>query len=219
MSAETRSSGRRKLPKQERSREMVAKIVQTTAALLIKTEPEQVTTNLIADRAGISKGSIYQYFSDKEEIIEAAVEHLAAQQAPEIEEMLRSVTMSRPEVAMESSIDILIDFTIANRRLIRYLAERPDHVRTFEAISGLNATLLAMATLHMGHYRDQYRDELSPRALAWLFFNMAVATTLRYIEADDPISLDELRSGLKFASTGLLAGAVSGGHVGEPGPT
>ena len=103
-------------------------------------------------------------------------------------------------------VSLLIEFTLANRKLIRYLAERPDHVRTFDNISGLNATLLAMATLHMGHYRDQYRNELSPRALAWLFFNIAVATTLRYIESDDPISREELRAGLKFASTGLLAG-------------
>ncbi|MCV7153976.1 TetR/AcrR family transcriptional regulator [Mycolicibacterium pyrenivorans] len=185
---------------------MVAKIVSTAAALLRRMEPEQVTTNLIAEKAGISKGSIYQYFTDKEEILNAAIEHLAAEQAPLIEEMLRKVTLEQPEAAMDSSIDILIDFTFANRRLIRYLAERPDHVRTFENISGLNATLLAMATLHMNHYRDQYRNELSPKALAWLFFNMAVATTLRYIESDDPIRLEELRSGLKFASTGLLVG-------------
>ncbi|MGW0158386.1 TetR/AcrR family transcriptional regulator [Mycobacterium sp. NPDC003323] len=186
---------------------MVAKIVDTAATLLRKTGPEQLTTNAIAERAGVSKGSIYQYFANKEEIINAAIEKLAAEQAPAIEDMLRAVTMAEPEAAMESSIDILIDFTIANRRLIRYLAERPDHVRTFDNISGLNATLLAMATLHMGYYRDRYRNELSARALAWLFYNMAVATTLRYIESDDPISLDELRRGLKFASTGLLAGA------------
>ena len=72
MGTDKRSSARRKLPQQQRSREMVAKIVETTAALLRKTDPAQVTTNLIADRAGISKGSIYQYFTDKEEILEAA---------------------------------------------------------------------------------------------------------------------------------------------------
>jgi AcrR family transcriptional regulator len=195
------------MPQQQRSREMVAKIVETTVALLrSRTGPEQVTTNLIAEKAGISKGSIYQYFADKDEIIEAAVEHLATQQAPAVEEMLRTVTLDQPAAAMAASIDILIDLTLANRSLIRYLAERPDHVRTFENISGLNSTLMAMSTLHMNHYRDQYRDELTPKGLAWLFFNMAVATTLRYIESDDPISLDELRSGLKFASSGLLAG-------------
>lgn len=207
MSSSKRISERRKLPQQQRSREMVAKIVASTASLLLKTDPDQLTTNLIADKAGVSKGSIYQYFADKDAIINAAIEQLAAQQAPVIEEMFRSVTLVQPEAAMQSSIDILIDVTIANRRLIRYLAERPDYTRTFENISGLNATLLAMATLHMGHYRDQYRHELSPRALAWLFFNMAVSTTLRYIESDDPISLEELRSGLKFASAGLLSGS------------
>ncbi|MCV7059973.1 TetR/AcrR family transcriptional regulator [Mycolicibacterium vaccae] len=185
---------------------MVAKIVDTTAQLLLKTDPDRLTTNLIADTAGVSKGSIYQYFADKDEIVNAAIARLAAQQAPAIEEMLRSVTLDQPQAAMQASIDILIDVTIANRRLIRYLAERPDYTRTFQDISGLNATLLAMTTLHMGHYRDQYRNELSPRALAWLFFNMAVSTTLRYIESDDPISLEELRSGLKFASAGLLVG-------------
>ncbi len=206
MGADKHSSMQRKEPKQERSREMVAKIVAATALLLRRTEPQQVTTNAIAAKAGVSKGSIYQYFANKEEIVNAAIEQLAAEQAPAIEEMLRSITLDRPETAMESAIDILIDFTIANRKLIRYLAERPDHVRTFDNVSGLNATLLAMTTLHMAHYRDQYRNELSPRALAWMFFNIAVATTMRYIESDDPIRIDELRSGLKFASAGLLAG-------------
>lgn len=206
MNAVKPSSERRKAPQQARSREMVAKIVMTTATLLRKHEPDQITTNLIAENARISKGSIYQYFANKDQMIKAAIEQLAAEQAPAIEDMLRAVTLERPEQAMEASIDILIDFTIANRRLIRYLAERPDHVRTFDNISGLNATLLAMSTLHMNHYRSQYRNELSPSALAWLFFNMAVATTLRYIESDDPIRLEDLRAGLKFASAGLLVG-------------
>jgi AcrR family transcriptional regulator len=186
---------------------MVAKIVSTTAMLLHRHAPEQITTNLIAEKAGVSKGSIYQYFENKEQMINAAVEQLAVEQAPAIEEMLRANTLDEPESAMESAIDMLIDFTIANRRLIRYIAERPEHVRTFENVSGLNATLLAMTRLHMTHYRSHYRDELSTSALAWLFFNMAVATTMRYIESDDPISLDELRAGLKFASAGLLAGS------------
>lgn len=138
MSTAKPRSERRKAPQQARSREMVAKkIVSTTATLLHRHAPEEITTNLIADKAGISKGgSIYQYFENKDQMINAAVEQLAAEQAPAIEEMLRAHTLERPESAMESSIDMLIDFTIANRRLIRYLNERPEHVRTFESVSG-----------------------------------------------------------------------------------
>jgi AcrR family transcriptional regulator len=205
MATDQRRSAQRKQPQQERSREMVAKIVAATAALLRTVEPDRVTTNLIAEKADVSKGSIYQYFSDKDEIFDAAIKVLAAEEGPAIEDMLRTVTLAEPAEGMHASIDILIDYTIKNRKVIRYFAEHPGHGRTFDDNSGLPAALLAMGTLHTSHYRDRYRSELPPRSLAWLFFNMAVATTLRYIEADDPIPLEDLRSGLKFAAEGLLA--------------
>ncbi len=82
MSATKPSSGRRKAPQQARSREMVAKIVLATVSLLHEYPPEQLTTNLIAEKADISKGSIYQYFANKEQMIDAAIEQLAADQAP-----------------------------------------------------------------------------------------------------------------------------------------
>lgn len=205
MSTDRRSSGQRKAPQQERSREMVAKIVGATAALLRRVEPDQVTTNAIAEKAGVSKGSIYQYFADKDQIIDAAIKVIAVEEGPAIEDMLRTITLAEPAAGMQAAIDILIDYTFRHRKIIRYFTERPAHFRTFDDMSGLPATLLTMGTLHTSHYRDQYRSELPPRSHAWLFFNMAVATTLRYIEADDPIPLEDLRIGLKFAAEGLLA--------------
>lgn len=205
MSTDRRSSGQRKAPQQERSREMVAKIVGATVALMRKVQPDQVTTNAIAEKAGVSKGSIYQYFADKDQIIDAAIKVIAVEEAPAIEDMLRAITLAEPAAGMQAAIDLLVDHTVKHRKIIRYLAERPAHFRTFDDISGLPATLLTMGTLHTSHYREQYRSELAPRSLAWLFFNMAVATTLRYIEADDPIPLEDLRIGLKFAAEGLLA--------------
>lgn len=94
MNPENPSSRRRKSPQQARSREMVAKIVTSTASLLHRYPPEQITTNLIAEQADVSKGSIYQYFANKEQIIDAAVERLAAEQAPAIEAMLRAITLT-----------------------------------------------------------------------------------------------------------------------------
>ena len=205
MSTDRRSSAQRKSPQQERSREIVAKIVGATAALLRRVEPDQVTTNAIAEKAGVSKGSIYQYFADKDQIIDAAIKVIAVEEGPAIEDMLRTITLAEPAAGMQAAIDILIDYTFRHRKIIRYFSERPAHFRTFDDMSGLPATLLTMGTLHTSHYRDQYRSELPPRSHAWLFFNMAVATTLRYIEADDPIPLEDLRIGLKFAAEGLLA--------------
>lgn len=184
---------------------MVAKIVTATVKLLRRMEPDHITTNLIAEKADVSKGSIYQYFSNKDEIIDAAIKVIAVEEAPAIEDTLQTITLAEPEAGMHTAIDLLIDYTIKNRKIIRYLAERPGHIRAFDETSGLQASLLTMATLHTTHYRDQYRSGLPPRSLAWLFFNMAVATTLRHVEADDPIPLEDLRIGLKFAAEGLLA--------------
>ena len=164
MSADHRSSGQRKAPKQERSREMVAKIVAATVALLRYVGPDQITTNAIAEKADVSKGSIYQYFSDKDAIIEAAVQALAVEEAPAIEEMLRTITLTEPATGQPAAIDMLIEYTLKNRKIIRYVAEHPDQARTFDNISGLQATLLTMGTLHMSHYREQYRDELAARS-------------------------------------------------------
>ncbi len=204
MSVDSRSSGQRKAPKQERSREMVAKIVHATAALLRRVEPDRITTNLIAEKADVSKGSIYQYFANKDEIIEAAVKLLAVEEAPAIEDMLRTIVLTEPATGQSAAIDMLIDYTIRHRKIIRYVAEHPEQARAFDDVSGLQSTLLTMGTLHTSHYRDRWRDELPPRSHAWLFFNMAVATTLRYLEADDPIPLEDLRIGLKLAAGGLL---------------
>ena len=93
MSTDRRSSGQRKAPQQERSREMVAKIVGATAALLRRVEPDQVTTNAIAEKAGVSKGSIYQYFADKEGVLLALAQRDMDEMDTQVAEDLAGVEL------------------------------------------------------------------------------------------------------------------------------
>ncbi len=59
----------RRTPRQGRARELVDAI-RTAGRLILEEEgPEALTTNRIAERAGVSIGSLYQYFDNKEEII------------------------------------------------------------------------------------------------------------------------------------------------------
>lgn len=71
--SDTRTA-RRRAPRQERSRERIATILDVTAALVDEIGPDLVTTTLIAERAGISVGSIYTYFEDRSAVFDAAVE-------------------------------------------------------------------------------------------------------------------------------------------------
>ncbi len=59
----------RRDPRQERSHELV-NAIRTAGRLILEEEgAEALTTNRIAERAGVSIGSLYQYFDNKDEII------------------------------------------------------------------------------------------------------------------------------------------------------
>lgn len=59
----------RKVPQQKRSKERYQKIVDTAIMLLGEVGYDDLTTDLIAEKSGISVGSIYQFFPNKESII------------------------------------------------------------------------------------------------------------------------------------------------------
>ncbi|UCZ92024.1 TetR/AcrR family transcriptional regulator [Gordonia sp. WA4-43] len=68
----------RKKPRQQRSSFTVDTILEA-ATQLLGTEGAEMTTNRIAEKAGVSVGSIYQYFGDKQAIFdELALRHLDA---------------------------------------------------------------------------------------------------------------------------------------------
>lgn len=66
-------SVRRKSPIQQRSRATVATIMQAAAQVLQRRGYTGFTTNHVAERAGVSIGSIYQYFPDKDALLTAMV--------------------------------------------------------------------------------------------------------------------------------------------------
>ncbi len=59
---------RRRHPSQDRSRETVTVILRAAALLLVEQGFARTSTNTIAARAGVSIGSLYQYFGSKDAI-------------------------------------------------------------------------------------------------------------------------------------------------------
>lgn len=66
----------RKRPQQARSRQMQADIVAAAAELLRARGLDGFTTNAVAERAGVSIGSVYQYFPAKEAILAVLIREM-----------------------------------------------------------------------------------------------------------------------------------------------
>lgn len=64
----------RKQPLQERARATVEAILDATAQVLVQEGYERASTNRIAKRAGVSVGSLYQYFPNKQALVLAVAQ-------------------------------------------------------------------------------------------------------------------------------------------------
>ena len=69
----------RKAPRQARSQHMVEVILEATARVLGERGYAGTSTNAVAERAGVSVGSLYQYFPNKDSLVTALHERHAAQ--------------------------------------------------------------------------------------------------------------------------------------------
>jgi AcrR family transcriptional regulator len=132
---------RRRARRQKRGVLRVEEILQAAGALFAEVGYDKVTTNTIAARAGISRGSLYQFFSDKEAIAQAfaadAIEHLHRV----YDTLLSSEVMTLP---LQAFLDTFIDRIMAfNRNYPGYLA--------LELGSTLSSSLaLVLADLQQG---------------------------------------------------------------------
>ena len=68
----------RKEPKQARSRETVDVILEAAAQVFERHGYAETTTDQVAERAGVSVGSVYQYFPSKDALLAALVKRFAA---------------------------------------------------------------------------------------------------------------------------------------------
>ena len=74
MASETPPAHPRKQPRQGRARQTVQRLLDAAAELVEEQGLESLTTNRIAERAGVNIASLYQYFPNKEAIVAALVE-------------------------------------------------------------------------------------------------------------------------------------------------
>jgi AcrR family transcriptional regulator len=159
----------RKLPQQERSRETVEAILIATTHILIKEGYAAANTNKIAERAGVSIGSLYQYFPTKEAIVAALIERHAQSMVGLIEAKLKSVSDAPPEIALPELVKVCISAHTINPQLHKVLIEQVPRIGQLERVTEVEKQV----TLLIRSYIEDKQGQIQPQNIDLAAFILA----------------------------------------------
>ncbi|MGE5181158.1 MAG: TetR/AcrR family transcriptional regulator [Acidobacteriota bacterium] len=118
----------RKRPRQDRSKATVDTILAATARVLVKHGFDGLTTNAVASAAGVSIGSLYQYFPNKEALVAALIEHhLEHMNESVLAELVRVAQLPIPE-AVRRVVELTIRAHAVEPELHKVLTEQVPRV-------------------------------------------------------------------------------------------
>ena len=123
----SKKSSRRRKPKQRRSRQTVEAILDAVLRILKREGNRGVTTNRIAEVAGVSIGSVYQYFPDKRAIFAALHERHIEQIDRMVERTLVEHAASPLTELMTALIEGMLEAHRADPELYEMMAAEVPH--------------------------------------------------------------------------------------------
>jgi AcrR family transcriptional regulator len=152
----------RKKAKQARSQATIDAILKATAQLLVQDGFDAASTNRIAERAGVSVGSLYQYFPSKEAIIFALVERHVARMQKQLEDMASQVGDKPLEEAIPAYVGAMLAVHRVEPKLHRVFSEQLPKLAGRETmqrwLEDAESTVRAYLEIHRERLRPQDLD-------------------------------------------------------------
>lgn len=155
----------RKQPRQARATATVDAIFEATIQVLVAEGPERLTTTRVAERAGVSVGTMYQYFPHKQGLFYALNQRYLAALAERVEsaararhgapisEMVEAIVttywtakMERPEVTRALYRSVV---ELDNESLIEAFAQRVDAATAAMLATASDAAFVDLRTVNL----------------------------------------------------------------------
>lgn len=154
----------RKQPKQERSQATVEAILSATTHILTENGYDQLTTNRVAEQAGVSIGSLYQYFPNKEALVFALAEHHANEMVQLAQHHLEGLSDHTIPEVLRQIVKAAVAAHAVNPKLHRVLHEQIPHSEVMQRLDKAKMENLLRSFL------AQRSDQLQPKNLELTVF-------------------------------------------------
>ena len=145
----------RKSASQARSRLTVQSLLEATTHILVKDGYDRASTNRIADVAGVSIGSLYQYFPSKEALVAAVIDSHTHGMMQVVRDALVKVAMRPIGEAARELVRVMIDAHRVNPKLHRVLVEQVPRVGRLDNIQAMDREAYALVRAYLEAHVDE----------------------------------------------------------------
>jgi len=147
----------RKHASQERSRATVDALLEATARILILDGFDRASTNRIAERAGVSVGSLYQYFPGKDALVAAVIDRHREELSEVARGALEKASTQPIKQAVRTLVAAAIEAHRIDPRLHRVLAEQIPRTGRLEKVETFNRENYILFRAYLESHSDELR--------------------------------------------------------------
>lgn len=152
----------RKLPRQARAQATHAALLEAAAQVLGRDGLSGFTTNAIAERAGVSIGSLYQYFPNKDALMLALIRRQQTRQA----ETVAAAAALGPGATLAETVRRMVRAAMAHHHADALLASAIDHEEARLPIAAELERLMSQSAQVLGALLLAHQSELGDVDLA-----------------------------------------------------
>ncbi|MFT4117391.1 TetR/AcrR family transcriptional regulator [Bradyrhizobium sp.] len=147
----------RKNASQTRSRATVDALVEATARILVREGFEKASTNRIAEVAGVSVGSLYQYFPSKEALVAAVIDRHNQEIMGLVRAALAEVADMPVDQAVRRLVTVAIEAHRIDPKLHRVLAEQIPRTGQLADVEAFNREVQTLVRAYLESRRKDMR--------------------------------------------------------------
>jgi AcrR family transcriptional regulator len=135
----------RKLPTQERAWRTYHAILEAGARILERKGYEALTTNHVADLAGVGIASLYEYFPNKHALVAEIVRHVLDELLADLGAGTQLIATAPPETAMTAWLGSMYAAVAKRRGVVRVIVQEVPFLWEIPAVDNARRLLLALA--------------------------------------------------------------------------
>lgn len=207
----------RRKPKQQRSEQMVKTILEAALDVVARQGMDGTTTRHIAERAGISVGTLYHYFNDKNDVYAALqktlTDGLVLRIRGLIPELVRKdigtvireiLTMFLDELERDGGKQLAFMRNIMQRGFGREMGR-------------IEQVMMELSLVYTAQHPELARMKDLNR-VTYILFNSVTFNLIRHLDSPAPhVSREQLVSGLSDMCVAYINAQMPGGATATPG--